>query len=646
MSSLHLATFQFSTPPKRFSPKYPSDLSNALGPTSLSQVRHPNLPSSSTNSPRLGGAHQYQSLELLLSQAGYAETRVITPEAVRIKERIQRLWAEDAEAEKRERGNKERKEREEVEGLLFQDDPNSPRSQKTTGTLRRNPKDGSFGGWSIGRAQGARILEEGPAGFKRPPRTRGSALGLTFTPDEVPVQRALRQAQPRPRHVPADDCGSLSSASSGTSSDSTMITSPPEISSETFVAVHGHSPPLAARPLVSSDPYRRILSNPNTEDRVGSFPMSERQPVAPQSTAPEPQAVEVVNSAATRSLRKIASQSTLRNQPSFSSTTTRVVRPKRSVANLLRDPPPAIKEESPASTFTKALRHAASTPFLHSAAVTISPASDVKGKAPAGWFATLSRLALARSAAEPAPPPLRPRKSIPFFHLTQPYSVVPSAPIPAKVTKQSVTCMSDEGDDLPPFASTFKSPFSEEEADDDQSDAVVRTPPVLTPRADYGEVEGWKYDSEPSTSQTAKGWDWSATSPLISPPVINISPSSSAASSPPPSSRPLRAQRSIKSLRAALLAHGPSPPVPPLPPNVRLPIFAISSPDTLEQGLPPRSLDLSDEAIARMGKGRWHGSDREDDEEDDVAADHPVGRDADARGRSKKRGSGRKAGRR
>lgn len=685
--------FQPSTPKR--APAYPSNLSKTTDARLAEASRW-----SDARAPAGGTEVRYQSLEELLAQAGYADTRVITPEAVRIKERVQRLWAE-------EKARTEREERDEVEGLLFGDerDASAPtagfpplkqqrqqQQQPPASAGKRPDKDGSFGGWSIGRAQGARLLEEGPTTFASPPRplrTRGSALGLTFAAadDATNPSASASQGQPRSssttaasRHTPADDCGSLSSASSTASSDSTMITSPPESATETFVRVQTNSPPDLERsvPLVPSDPYGRMLSG-SYDQPFGSSSSARSSSSSTAQSAPRPipaptaREDDVPQSAAARSLRKIASQTTLRKQLSFTSTSTRTVRPKPSLAKMVYAsavprPAPVPEEPTPTqSTLRKALRHAASTPFLRSATATISSSADVKGKAPEGWFASLSRFALARTVGEPvaAAPALRTRPSIPSFR--QSHSGVSSlrgAALPATVTKHSVTCVSDEGDDLPPFAaSRIRSPFFPEDDDDDASDAAPRTPPVLTPRVEYGEAEAWTYGcSARSTPQTPQGgWAWNVgPSSAVQAPEVNITSPTSSTASPPSSPlppRPLKAQRSIKSLRAALLAHpAPTPPpVPPLPPaHIRIPVFAISSPDTVERGLPPRTLDLSDEAISRMGKGRWHGADEDDEdacEADDIvgpaaAAADARGRTVDGRGQSKRRASSKKGVRR
>jgi len=711
--------------PQRASP-YPSALSKAAGPSPLADSAAPNLPKGAKPS------HQYQSLEKLLAQAGYAETRVITPEAVRIKERVQRLWAE-------EKAQAERTEAAEVERLLFQGDdsddddgmtagfpplqPLPPRIQAAparSNVVRPPPpppskkkdasRDGSFGGWSIGRAQGARLLEEGPV---RPLRSRGSALGLTFaagssaTSDSSAGGGDQRSTVGAPsgtkasRHTPADDCGSLSSASSTVSSDSTMITSPPELASETFVAVRvDNSPPDYSRSFgmsssssaaAAADTYASSTSgvhrsSDETRSRSSKFTLLSRASSAPRPIPASAESLKDDASAAAQSLRKIASQATLRRVPSLASTSTRTVRPKKSLASLAaiaaaHPPPPPIPEVPPLTAVRKVLRHAASTPFLRSATATISPAAEAKGKAPEGWFASLSRFALARSVTEPvAPPPaLRTRPSIPAFGQAM-SSTSPSPAslrgiaLPGQVTRHVVTCVSDEGDDLPPFAATRIDALFPEDDDDDEAHAP-RTPPVLTPRAEYGEAEAWRYGGSlrsSSSSPVGGGWPWSrptssANNLLDQDPTACLPATPSPPSSPPPP-RPLKAQRSIQSLRAALLADSaakpPPPPVPPLPAAyVRIPIFAISSPDTVERGLPPRTLDLSDEAIIRMGKGRWSGSGSGEDDDDSAndndeacenddaggyaaTVDERVRRDADARGRSRKRGSTRKNGRR
>ena len=645
-------------------------------------------------------SHQYQSLEQLLAQAGYAETRVITPEAVRIKERVQRLWAE-------EKAQAERAEAAEVERLLFQgnsdddddDDggmtagfppmqalparvqappPKAPSPPPAQPKKKDASRDGSFGGWSIGRAQGARLLEDG---LVRPLRTRGSALGLTFaagsstTTDASDAPATTESGQGR--HTPADDCGSLSSASSTVSSDSTMITSPPELASETFVRVRVDSPPDYSRNFGLSDAYASSTSGPHrhsTEARLRSGkPSLSRADSSPRPIPASTELKDDASSAAARSLRKIASQTTLRRVPSLASTSTRTVRPKKSLVSLaafaaVHPPPPPVPEEPPLTTVRKALRHAASTPFLCSATATISPASDAKGKAPEGWFASLSRFALARSVTEPVAPStgLRTRPLIPAFG--QAMSSAPSTTslrgvaLPGQVTKHVVTCVSDEGDDLPPFSATRIESLFPEDNDDVDDAAAPRTPPVLTPRAEYGEAKAWRFvnGSPALSSSPAGGWPWSGATKSHSKDISVAIPSTPSPPSSPPPPRPLKAQRSIKSLRAALLADSatrpPPPPVPPIPAAyVRIPIFAISSPDTVERGLPPRTLNLSDEAISRMAKGRWSGSGEDDDDETDVgyenddAGGHSAERsqrDADARGRSRKRGSTRKSRRR
>ncbi|CED83247.1 hypothetical protein [Phaffia rhodozyma] len=112
--------------------------------------------------PGAKGVVQYQSLEQLLAQAGYTETRVITPESIRIKERAAWIRAQEEEEQQEATHARETKEVSEIERFLFEDHFSSSTTDSTsqldsnsdtdTDTVESIPKsEPGSGSTSLGR---------------------------------------------------------------------------------------------------------------------------------------------------------------------------------------------------------------------------------------------------------------------------------------------------------------------------------------------------------------------------------------------------------------------------------------------------------------------------------------------------------------
>lgn len=302
--------------------------------------------------------------------------------------------------------------------------------------------------------------------------------------------------------------------------------------------------------------------------------------------------------------------------------------PEPEVEAVQEQPKPVLKYGD------RALRLARSTPAFTQTATESS------------WLGSIRHALLGKDEYQPVPTSARPRSG--------PLRVTPAVPAaPALVTTSAVICdsISTEAEDLPPIQSASgnsSGPLSSMALRLRPSLARLRqvvgfseppplptddgTTPTLSPRLDW-DIQGAQYAGWNKTPKRG-GLPWASVAPVHDGKKGSIDYTKSffyKPATPPQPDVPVdrassatavgaRKQRSIKSLRAALLLPVAPPPVPAIPPHlvrnnsssasqpsplrtppmnatmvVDPPVLAILSPGAYEAGLPPRQLVLEGE---------------------------------------------------
>lgn len=607
--------------------------------------------SKTTNSD--GEPVKFQSLETALHAAGFAQFRIVTPKSgTRLATESSRSGVDDIDVSTGEEDEADEEEGE-VEALLIGEDA----AAAAASSMRER---GSPAKKAVALAS-ARLPSSLP---DRDPARSDGFEAWTFSLSRAPgrplarVVASVASQQPAPTRRTISDssvtselsCGSLSSSSTTTSDASTVIQSPRDQSVQAFGQVRNSEKAAAAARDRTPQPPRRKITPPSPRTAI-----PERRAKAPtyQEATPtvamtEEEVLKSPPSLAAQSLRNISSRKTLRNAPQLKAKA-------------------SFSLETASAPLRRVLRHATSTPFLSSSAKEDAsspppvpflpknlgppPPTGASAAVRQSWFATVRNYVTSNTPGSASPAAasssissststttnagptsvgtaapsrrIRTRPSIPNFAGQSPTPITSTnqgtfprpTPLAPQTTSRSVLCSSEVAADLP----AVFIPFPEE-----QGTQLPEAAPVLLPRPSYTTAKsGVTVSDFVWTADEGHPNFWAATpdGAVSSESEDGLDEPTSPPHAPPP--KALNAKRSITSLRAALSAHalaasiasaGPSPalpsslaahPINAASPAAVMPTLCVSSPNTIQLGLPPRILDLDEEEfVARRSESK------------------------------------------